>query len=93
MFSSKVNNFFLIQVELIHVLFVSLFLKGMLLIWGGVMGGGGTGVVVKSPSYILLGPQQVHVTCSLAFSTTLFTSDFPLLSKHILQNELSHQHF
>ena len=63
MFNSKVNNFFLIQVELIHVLFVSLFLKAMLLIWGGVMGGGGTGVVVKSPSYILLGPQQVHVTC------------------------------
>ena len=52
MFNSKVNNFFLIQVELIHVLFVSLFLKAMLLIWGGVMGGGGTGVVVKSPSYI-----------------------------------------
>lgn len=57
------------------------------------MGGGGTGVVVESSFYVLLGPRQVHVTYSLELSTALLTSDFPLLSKHILQNELSHQHF
>ena len=43
--------------------------------------------------YVLLGPRQVHVTYSLEFSTALFISDFPLLSKHILQNELSHPYF
>ena len=72
---------------------MSLFKKVMLLIWGGVLGGGGTGVVVESSFYVLLGPRQVRVTYSLEFSTALFISDFPLLSKHILQNELSHQHF
>lgn len=27
----------------------------------------GTGVIVKSSFYVLLGPRQVYVTCSLAF--------------------------
>lgn len=57
------------------------------------MGGCSTGVIVESSFYVLFGPRQVYVTCSLAFSTALFTSDFPLLSKHILQHELIHQHF
>ena len=47
-------------------------------------GRGGTGVVVKSSFYILLGLQQVYVTCPLDFSTALFTSDFSSIKQTYL---------
>lgn len=43
---------------------------------GGAAAAAAAGEVVKSSLYVLLGPQQVHVTCPLGFPTPLFTSNF-----------------
>ena len=43
---------------------------------GGAAAAAAAGEVVKSSLYVLLGPQQVHVTCPLGFPTPLFTSKF-----------------